>query len=195
MINGLLGSMFYGIRLQALQEGACCGNTISECTVQGGRIGVTFDPRDGRVEGNRLTVCTILDMSSYGIYVAIPNTGELCRNLVIDTVTVANCSTGIFTEELRNSVITRCSFNAYSMGINLQGRGVTITENCLTCDPALDSYDGIRIPDNSSENHVSRNTCVGFDTNYNIAPNNTYGPIVTSTGSLSGTDPWANFSR
>ena len=46
-----------------------------------------------------------------------------------------------------------------------------------------------------TSNFILKNTCVGNGTNYELDSDDTFGPIVTSSGALSGTDPWANFSR
>ena len=53
---------------------------------------------------------------------------------------------------------------------------------------------GIRTASTTS-NFILKNTCVGNGTNYQLDPDDTYGPIVTNSGALAGTDPWANFSR
>jgi hypothetical protein len=53
----------------------------------------------------------------------------------------------------------------------------------------------------SSNNFIFKNTCVGQINNFSISANDTYGPIVTSSGALVTTNgaaalsPWANFSR
>ena len=46
-----------------------------------------------------------------------------------------------------------------------------------------------------ASNFILKNTCVGNGTNYELDPDDTAGPIVSASGYLSGTDPWANFSR
>ena len=46
-----------------------------------------------------------------------------------------------------------------------------------------------------TSNFILKNTCVGNGTNYELDPDDTAGPIVSASGFLSGTDPWANFSR
>ena len=46
-----------------------------------------------------------------------------------------------------------------------------------------------------ASNFILKNTCVGNGTNYELDSDDTAGPIVSASGYLSGTDPWANFSR
>ena len=46
-----------------------------------------------------------------------------------------------------------------------------------------------------ASNFILKNTCMGNGTNYDLDSNDTAGPIVSASGYLSGTDPWANFSR
>ena len=51
----------------------------------------------------------------------------------------------------------------------------------------------------TTDNFILKNTCVGQTNNFGLSANDTYGPIVTNSGSLSSTGdeshPWANFSR
>jgi hypothetical protein len=49
--------------------------------------------------------------------------------------------------------------------------------------------------DTTTDNFILKNTCVGQTNNFTLDPDDTYGPIVTNSGALAGTDPWANFSR
>ena len=46
-----------------------------------------------------------------------------------------------------------------------------------------------------ASNFILKNTCMGNGTNYELDSGDTAGPIVSASGFLSGTDPWANFSR
>ena len=54
---------------------------------------------------------------------------------------------------------------------------------------------GIQTGNTTTGNFILKNTCMGNGTNYELDSDDTFGPIVTSSGALSGTDPWANFSR
>jgi parallel beta-helix repeat protein len=47
----------------------------------------------------------------------------------------------------------------------------------------------------TENNLIIRNTCIGQTDNFSLNPDDTYGPIVTSSGELSEANPWANFSR
>ena len=55
---------------------------------------------------------------------------------------------------------------------------------------------GIRT--HGSGNFILKNTCMGQTSNFVMSANDTYGPIVTNSGSLptsgAATHPWANFS-
>ena len=55
---------------------------------------------------------------------------------------------------------------------------------------------GIGIKTSSSrENFILKNTSTGHIIPYDLDSDDTFGPHVTASGSLIGTNPWANFSR
>ncbi len=52
---------------------------------------------------------------------------------------------------------------------------------------------GIRTFD-SADNLVVRNSCIGHTDNFSLDVDDTFGPEITTSGTLGSTDPWANFS-
>jgi hypothetical protein len=70
--------------------------------------------------------------------------------------------------------------------------GNRIEANHISGTTGATSY-GIRT--HGSGIFILKNTCVGQVNNFSLDSDDTYGPVATSSGVLSGTSPWANFSR
>ncbi|MDI6775556.1 MAG: right-handed parallel beta-helix repeat-containing protein, partial [Verrucomicrobiota bacterium] len=166
-----------GIYLDGYNTGQCNDNAFVGCTIRNnGDRGIYLDgDTSGRCNGNLVANCTISENHAEGI-VLYGNAGQCAANRVGDCIVRANVGTGI-----------RVNF---ANGNRLEGNHVAEQTGTTTC--------GIRSL-NSSQNVISRNTCVGQTTNYVFSANDTYGPIVTNVGALpasgDGAHPWGNFSR
>ena len=135
--------------------------------------GVTLYGRDGQCDGNTIADCTISGNDSYGVYFDGSNFGQCNGNRVHGNQVSKNTTKGI-------SLL-------YADGNRVEANNVWGTTGDGT------TY-GIQTETGAS-NFILKNTCMGNGTNYDLDSNDTAGPIVSASGYLSGTDPWANFSR
>ena len=73
------------------------------------------------------------------------------------------------------------------------GAGIRITsnDNRIEGNSLLDNDEGIKVT--SSGNFIVRNSAGSNGTNYYTLGVQTIGPIVTATGTITNTNPWANF--
>ncbi len=61
------------------------------------------------------------------------------------------------------------------------------------CPVSLSDF-GIRSVYDSTTNLVVRNHTTSCTTNYSVGANTRIGPILSGTGNISSTSPWANFT-
>ena len=137
--------------------------------------------------------------SSTGVYFVDSGSGQCNGNAVLDCTISKNLDRGIdlvgTNGECDGNTIqgNRIKGNA-ERGIAIYwGDGNRVEANAIWGTTGGTNY-GIRTASTTS-NFILKNTCVGNGTNYQLDPDDTYGPIVTNSGALAGTDPWANFSR
>ena len=130
----------------------------------------------GQCDGNTLADCTISGNGDFGVFL-YGGIGGQC-----DGNTIANCT-------IRGNV-DRGIYMGYANGNRVEG-------NHITGQTGTTTYGILSI--HTTGNLIVRNTCVGQTINFNIDADDTYGPIVTSSGALpttgAGAHPWANFSR
>lgn len=134
--------------------------------------GVFLYGYSGQCNGNNIVNCTITGNSNWGIYLYGGGSGQCDGNIIADCMVRENTDRGIFLSS---------------------ADGNRIECNHVSVQTGSTTY-GIRTS-STAQNLILHNTCVGQTTNFSISANDTYGPIVTNSGALSGTDPWANFSR
>jgi parallel beta-helix repeat protein len=161
----------YGIKFDG-GEGQCDGNTITDCTIScNGSFGIYLSGYSGQCDGNTITDCTVRDNGDFGVQF-------YGKNGQCDGNTIANCTI----------------LNNFRRGISLyQADNNRVEGNHVTDQTDATSFGiwcGI-----TEGNLVVRNTCVGQTYNFTMDSDDTYGPIVTTSGPLSDTNPWANFSR
>jgi parallel beta-helix repeat protein len=174
-------------------------------------------------DGIHATLCTVTNCT------ANENSGD---GISARGSTVTNCSAysntinGISVSQ--NSTVTNCTVNSNdghgidvgydslivqntclgNGGVNYAGIGLTLPSssgNRIEANNVTDNHYGIHVTED--KNLIIKNTASGNTTNYEIAANNRYGPIIDITASgqpaVSGnsaastvdtTDPWANFS-
>ncbi|HNX34064.1 MAG TPA: NosD domain-containing protein [Kiritimatiellia bacterium] len=155
--------------------GQCDGNVISDCTLSGNSYGIYLYGTGGQCDGNALSACTVDGNGSYGVYFN-GSSGRCDGNSVVGCVIRQHTASGIYVKEARNN---------------------RIADNQVSCYAGSAPY-GI-LCESTSDNLILKNMCAGHTSNFSITTNDTYGPVVSSGGSLatSGTSahPWANFSR
>lgn len=160
----------YGVQVSCNNTGQSNGNTITDCTAIENGYGIYLNGASGQCNGNKIKDCNINASTAYGITL---NSGGQCEgNAIVGCTLRKNGTNGIY---LYSSI------------------GNTVKGNHVSGTTGTTSY-GIRCV-STSGNLIVCNTCVGQDNNFALGANDTFGPVVTASGALSGTDPWANFSR
>jgi parallel beta-helix repeat protein len=175
------------------------GSTVSACTaLENGGIGI-FGGNGSTVSG-----CTAYQNGSDGIYASFGSAVSGCTaryngghgisvgngSKVSGCTAYQNGGDGILIPGA--SLVVGC--NAYSNGNGGDGAGIHVTssDNRIEGNNCTQNDRGIDV--DTSGNFIVRNTCSGNGTNYDIAGTQTIGPIITATGTITSTNPWANFS-
>lgn len=90
-------------------------------------------------------------------------------------------------------VLSSNSFASQNISVgNSIGLLVTGTSNRIEDNNITANVSGISV--SSSGNFIAKNTASGNTNDYSIVGTQTMGPIITSTGTITNTNPWANFS-
>jgi parallel beta-helix repeat protein len=129
---------------------------------------------EGQCDGNTIADCTISGNESYGVYL-YAYLGQCSGNTIRENTVSRNTYTGVYLQ-----AVTRNRIEDNNVWFT-QGQG---------------GVDGVGIRTASTTgNFILKNTSLGNVPNYDLDSDDTAGPIVSASGFLSGTDPWANFSR
>jgi parallel beta-helix repeat protein len=190
------GNNTYGVYLNGY-SGQCDGNTISDCTISDNTgIGVYLNGSSGQCDGNTIANCSISGNDSYGVCLYGDSSGQCDGNTISDCTISGNNSYGVYLDRecdgntIRENTISKNAARGISLYL---ADGNRVEANHVSGVTGGTSY-GIRMF-NTMNNFILKNTCVGQTNNFYLDPDDTYGPIVTNSGALAGTDPWANFSR
>ncbi len=180
-----------GIGLYVGQESVVSGCAAYDNALGGMNIGTATS----------ISRCTAVNNGAYGVNGSIGVVMESCTAFF-------NVGDGIVVSG--HSVVTRCASN------NNGQDGFQLGANCRIsdCIANVNSFAGIRatiggndIQGNTVQgngmgidldqggNFVARNTARGNTTNYNMPGSQTVGPVITATGTITTTNPWANFSH
>jgi parallel beta-helix repeat protein len=193
------GTSGRGIYLDG-KPGQCDGNTIADCTVRGNLgHGIELDGSTGRCDGNTIIRCAVSSNSDVGIVLQGSVSGQCDGNTIANCTVHGNGSSGIYlagsTGQCEGNRVVGCTIQKNTnRGISLYyAYGNRLEGNYISGQTGTTSY-GIYC-DTTTKNLIVRNVCVGQTNNFRMVSSDTYGPIVTNSGALSGTDPWANFSR
>jgi parallel beta-helix repeat protein len=169
--------------------------------------------------GCRITNCAASRCQHFGITGGDGSTVRHCTaylnglgiamgagSIVEECTATGNYSDGILAGGNCRVIGNTCSNNGLQGGGNYGGIEVIGTGNLIENNTVLAQIRGILV-DNGTNNLIIKNTARGNTTNYVIAKDNRYGPIIdaTATGAaaVSGnsapdttgsTHPWANFS-
>jgi parallel beta-helix repeat protein len=181
-------------------SGQCNGNTIADCTISGnGSYGIYFNGEYGQCDGNNIVDCTVSANGNYGIHLR-GNSGHCNGNKVANCMISGNDSYGIclagYVGACEGNTIVDCTIRKNTgRGIDLSYvAGNRVEGNHITGQTGTSFTWGISCT-STERNLIVRNTCKGHTTNFAIDSDDTYGPIITTSGPLSDTNPWANFSR
>lgn len=192
-----------GIHLDGSDSGQCNGSIIADCTLNANSAyGVYLNGVAGQCNGNAVVDCNISGNGGSGIVLSSAISGQCNGNTIAGCTVSGNgpdggvylCGNATSGECDGNSVANCTIRGNYYKGIYLYYADENrIENNHISAQTGNPTY-GIR-SFVGSRNLILRNTCVGQTNNYDVTSDDTYGPIVTNSGALSGTDPWANFSR
>lgn len=198
--GGIVSDFYSGLRCTRVQNSRFEGLVVSRNV----NNGVQLFGNSGQCDGNIVADCTLSDNGSSGIYLS-GSSGQCNGNTIVGCAISGNASCGVYfdgdTGQCAGNRMAHCVLrNNTTYGIYLSyADGNRIENNHVSGTTGASSY-GI-MTSSSSANLILQNTCVGQTNNYNINANDTYGPIVTTSGALATTNgaaalsPWANFSR
>ena len=153
-------------------------SVIIHCTAIGNTNSGIDSDGSGSVSG-----CTADRNGAHGIY--LWSAGD-----VTDCVAEGNSNNGIVVNSKCRVMGNTCIGNGAGAG---SGAGITVTGNgCRIEDNNLTANDwGLRV--DASGNFIVKNSASANGTNYFISGTQTIGPIVTATGTITTSNPWANF--
>jgi len=210
--NGLAGNAISVSGCMADYNGSC-GINVNSCNISGCTASGNSGPG---IEGDysNISSCTANGNSDGGIYV-LSGTASGCEvegnsqnGIYVGGGTVSGCCvvssqySGIYVSGFGCSVIgNNCIGNNRGLssseaGIYIYSGMDRIEDNQVTSS----GYAGIVIYNNSSfsNNIIIKNsvsgTSSGTGNNYVTPGNQTVGPLITSFGTISSSNPWANFS-
>lgn len=176
--------------------------SIESCTAAGNTIG-------GIYLGDAVVArgCTSISNGEVGFYVGV--CGVLC-----DSVSRYNLGSGIMMSS--GSTVRGCtSMGNHGHGIEVYQRGLAegnmVTGNGLAVgeqagirvnglhasvrgNTITDSEIGILVA-GSGGAFVAGNTMADCDTAWTLSGTNSFGPLISASGQIASTNPWANFSR
>ena len=215
-------SRIHGIQAATNSFGiyASNGSTINECaTYNNGDVGISTDYSctisdctannngdDGifTMSGCTINNCTAYDNGDNGIFTqngstvcncAVKHNGnngihatESC--MISDCTATYNTGDGIIFTEDNRIVDNQCFHNGY----NGDGAGIHATQdnNRIEGNNVTNNDRGIDV--DMAGNFIVRNTASENTINYDVTGVQTIGPIITATGTITSTNPWANFS-
>jgi parallel beta-helix repeat protein len=191
-----------GMMLNGGLNGTCDGNVITHCIIsKSGQAGINIEASSGQCNGNLISDCSISKSSWRGIDVT-GNSGSCNGNAFLRNEIFGNGSYGIALSGMNSSGncdgnrVSECTiYRNGNRGIDLSyAEENRIEDNHISRQTGLTTY-GIYSANSGRGNLIVKNTCIGHTNNYALTATDTYGTIVTNTGALTGTDPWANFSR
>jgi len=165
---------------------------IRDCTASGNNYGIAIN---GNVSpsGSLVTGCTA-DHNNVGIDCSGGGT-------IADSTANNNSSFGIFVtfnqfgySSSDGYLVTKCTANNNAYGIYVQGARNRVEDNHVV----KNSIYGITVDVGSgsyTNNIVIKNSAEGSGgANYSITGTQITGPIITTTGTITNLNPWANFS-
>lgn len=191
-VSGVDDCVFRNIDVQAAAGPGVIGGarcTFSHCTIGGTGDSGIIGQQDCRVDR-----CSVFDASAHGYNLGATSviTDSEARSCSLNGInTQSNCTVksctagfnhgnGVLVDQLSVVSGNNCVRNGLGTGagIRVTGGGCRIEDNhCTGADF------GVQVA--SANNWIVRNTCSGNTTNWSIAANNVFGPIIdrTATGS------------
>jgi parallel beta-helix repeat protein len=139
--------------------------------------------------GGLVSGCMVRDNGRYGI-TAQKSTVSGCY--VEDSTWSGIFVSGSGCQIIGNNCFTNNTSGSTSdAGIYVQSSNNRIEDNHVT----ISKYAGICVASSSFTNNIIvKNTVIGSANNYIIPANQAAGPLITTTGTITNSNPWANFS-
>jgi len=154
------------------------GGMIQNCVAaKNGTSGVSAS------QGVLVTGCTAASNTLYGFLFSDGCTGR-------ENIALKNKGHGFFMNNGCVAIDNLCSQN----GSGASNAGISAQTGCRLEGNTLVGNNSYGIVTQPGANFVARNTARGNTNNFQIYPNDTFGPIVTTTGVITNSNPWANFS-
>ncbi len=165
-----------GCTLNRNSTGIEGGSVIIGCTI----VSSTFSGIVAQ-RGTTITNCTLRSNGNHGISAADGCSISGCTVLL-------NTFDGIVASSDCRITGNTCTGNGRSGGAGIH---VTGSDNHIEGNTCTDATRGIDV--DAAGNFIARNTASGNSTNYAITGTQTIGPIVSTTGVITNSNPWANF--
>jgi parallel beta-helix repeat protein len=155
--------------------------TIRDCTFVNNGYGITCNSQKSS-SGCLITGCTISDGTT-GIYCA--------GSGIISGCVANNCIYfGIGVNNAQGFLVSGCTANTNGVNIYVNGSQNRIEDNHVTTGGGF----GIEVL-GGTNNIIIRNSVVGGGgNNYNLTGTQIVGPLITTAGTITSANPWANFS-
>jgi parallel beta-helix repeat protein len=162
-----------GIRISSTASGDALGNLVTNSNIYGsGFSGIYVRSDGGVVRGNTIKNCVISRSQDYGIFI-LGNAGINEGNRIINndiSIVEADSGTpsGIFVNVGTENRIERNQISS------ITGTGIVTGAS-------------------SGGNLIINNSVHDVTTGYALDSDDTFGPIISESGALTTTNPWANF--
>ena len=166
---------------------------IRDCTAVNNGVGITCNGNVSR-DGSLITGCTISHNTSIGIACSGGGTISGC---------VANNNSsigiGIYFNQFGASasdgmLVTKCTTDNNLYGIYIQGARNRVEGNHAANNSAYGLYVDVGSGGNTNNIIIGNSVTDSGIGNYNISGTQITGPIISSTGTITNSNPWANFS-
>ena len=194
-----------GIRLEASK-----GNRIANCLIESVNYGIYIKGTSvGASEGNRISECVINNTSSDGIWLQATSSGvpgNVVKECAIQytggsgiTIERSGGGSAVSSEATKGNVLIHNTITNVNGSMSAEGIQLLNTSGCHIVGNIVSgvftssgSAYGIVEYGAGTDNLIVQNTVRDAADGFNFA-GGTYGPVVTGSGAISSTNPWANF--
>lgn len=160
--------------------------TIRGCVAQDNTSdGISLLPPGNSSYGGTIANCTATRNGQHGIYAAYGSVVTDCSAMYNDAHGIATGGASIIRSCVANANGSSAFHAGISAGAESRIEGNNVMRNYIGISTA-GGYDSVVIANTARSNSVN---------NYVTAPSDLIGPVVTGSGTIASTNPWANFSQ
>ena len=166
---------------------------ISDCIAdENSSVGIYLSGATGTCNDGSIIGCTIVNNGNYGVY--LYGDGADCNGTRVERCTISqNANWGMYIRDSDENLILNCILRGNTgRGITTAGANRNRIEGCHVSGTTGATTHGIRTA-SGEDNLVIKNSSMGHTTNYSPDPDDCYGPIITASGTITESNPWANF--